>query len=62
MVKRLLNWIAGLLRPKVSGPLGAVRLEVTDAEGKAKEHRFVAGRSKRQPVIHGYCAIEKSED
>jgi hypothetical protein len=62
MVKRLLNWIAGLMRPKVTGPLGDVRLEVVDADGKAKEHRFAAGRSRREPVIHGYCAIEKSED
>lgn len=62
MVKRLLNWIAGLLRPKITGALGEVRLEVVDAEGKTKAHRFVAGRSRREPVIHGFCAIERGQD
>lgn len=61
MVKRLLEWITGLLRPKISGPLGAVRLEVTNAEGVAKEHRFVAGRSKREAVIPGYCVADRGE-
>lgn len=62
MVKRLLDWITGLLRPKIGGALGDVRLEVIDAAGKTQEHRFVAGRSKREAIIPGYCAVERAED
>ena len=62
MVKRLLDWIAGLLRPRISGPLGEIRLEVIDAEGKVHSHRFVPGRNrKREPTIRDYCALEKAE-
>ncbi|HPA19685.1 MAG TPA: hypothetical protein PLU30_18195 [Verrucomicrobiae bacterium] len=63
MVKRLLNWIVGLLRPKISGALGEIRLEVTDAEGKIHSHRFVPGRGKkREPTIRDFCALEKAEE
>ncbi|MCC6355006.1 MAG: hypothetical protein IT577_14040 [Verrucomicrobiae bacterium] len=61
MVKRLLTWIAGLLRPKVAGPLGDVRLVVTGADGKTREHRVSAGRSRREPIIKDYCVLERGE-
>lgn len=59
MVKRLFKWIVGLLRPRVSGPLGDVRLEVVNADGKSVTHRFVPGRGKRQHAIPGFCTVDR---
>lgn len=62
MVKRLLRWLVGLIKPGIAGPLADVRLEVTDIAGKTRSHRLVKSRGKkREPSIAGICVLEKAD-
>jgi hypothetical protein len=61
MIKRLLNWFTGLLRPKAAGALGEVRLEILSEDGKTQVRHFQKAGPRGAARIEGICAVEAPE-
>lgn len=61
MVKRIINWIAGLFQSKLSGPLSEVRLEILGKSDAPQVRRLQKNGPKGGARIEGICTLEVPE-